>query len=206
MLLMRARQVGAPLLVAALAAGCGGNTPSSPSTPTPSANLSPAATQAIVGATLTQGTTATLTTAPDGSRVMTYPCPGGGSMTITSNSTTPAGPSGAMTNSSRMELSDCQSQSVTVNGDPYITIVGDYSLGRGADGTVSSMTANVHMTGGVRFSAGGTQGRAQYDCTSAMSMQFSSNGTVSQPPIVTSTGTITWEQPLGAMSVRPCGT
>jgi hypothetical protein len=36
-----------------------------------------------------------------------------------------------------------------------------------------------------------------------MSMQIV-NGTPSQPSI-TSSGTITWEQPLGTVSVRPCG-
>jgi hypothetical protein len=66
------------------------------------------------------------------------------------------------------------------------------------------MTVTMRMTGGLRFEAGATQGRAQYDCTQALSLQFV-NGTPSQPSSITSSGTITWEQPLGTVTVRPCG-
>jgi hypothetical protein len=61
------------------------------------------------------------------------------------------------------------------------------------------------MTGGLRFdAAAGTSGRARYDCTMMISMQIGSDGTPAQPTI-TSSGTITWEQPLGTVAVHSCG-
>jgi hypothetical protein len=71
---------------------------------------------------------------------------------------------------------------------------------------MSSITVTMRMTGGLRFDAGATQGRAQYDCTHVMSFQIG-NATQPQPsmPSITSSGTMTWEQPLGTMTVRPCG-
>jgi hypothetical protein len=201
---MRARRLHAPLILAGLAAGCGGSSPSAPSTVMPPANVSPAATQGIVGAMLTQATSVLVSAAPDGlSRAITYTCPGGGSMTITINVTTPAGPPGAVTTSTRTEFSDCRSQTVTINGDPYLTSAAEHVFVRGADGVASSMTSTIRMTGGVRFNADATQGRARYDCTQVMSLQLV-NGTPSQPSI-TSSGTITWEQPLGTVTVHPCG-
>jgi hypothetical protein len=194
-----------PLLAFGLAAGCGGSSPSAPSTMTPPTGLSPAATQGIVGTTLTQATSMVFSTAPDGlSRVMTQECPGGGSMTITVNVMTPAGPSGTLTMSSRTEFNDCRSQTVTINGDPYLMMTGEHVFSRGADGAPTSMTATIRMTGGLRFDAGGTPGRAQFNCTQVMSAQIASNGTLSQLSM-TSSGTMTWEQPLGTVTVRPCG-
>jgi hypothetical protein len=187
---MRAHRLLAPLVLAGLAAGCGGSSPSTPSTVTPPTSVSPAATQGIVGATLTQATSVLVSAAPDGSsRVITHACPSGGSMTMTINVTTPAGPSGTVTTSTRTEFSDCRSQTVTINGDPYLTMTGEHVFVRGADGLTSSMTATIRMTGGLRFDAGATQGRARYDCTQVMSLQLV-NGTPSQPSI-TSSGTIT---------------
>ncbi len=222
---MRARPVIAPLIVPGfavpgfavpgfavlgfavlgLASGCGGSSPTAPSTVTPPTGASPATTQGIVGATLTQATGMLVSAAPGGlSRVMIQACPGGGSMTMTFSVTTPTGPSGTLTTSSRIEFSDCRSQTVTINGDPYLMMTGEHVFGPVADGVSSSMTTTMRMTGGLRFDAGGTQGRAQYDCTHVMSMQIGSNGTTTLPS-VTSSGTITWEQPLGTVMVRPCG-
>lgn len=201
---MRARRLRAPLILVGLAAGCGGSSPSAPSTGIPPANISPAATLAIVGATLSQATNVVVTATPDGlSRATTYTCPGGGSITMTIHVTPPASPSGTVTTSTRAEVSDCRSQNVTINGDPYLTITGEHLFARGADGLASSVTTTVRMTGGLRFDAGGTQGRARYDCTQLISVQIV-NGTVAQPSI-TSSGTITWEQPLGTVAVHPCG-
>jgi hypothetical protein len=77
-------------------------------------------------------------------------------------------------------------------------------LVRCADPLTSSMTATIRTTGGLRFDAGATQGRSQYDCTQVMSIQLT-GGTAPAQVSVTSSGTITWEQPLGTVTVRPCG-
>src|SRR5262245_53010791 len=199
---MRAQGIGAPLIAAALTAGCGGSSPSAPSTASPPANISPAVTQGIVGATLTQATSALLNPMPVGSST-TITCPGGGSMTVTTNVTLPSGPAAILTTSTRTEFNDCRSQTVTMNGDPYLTMAGEHVFVRGADGLTTGVTTTLHMTGGVRFDAGGTQGHARYDCTEVMSLQLV-NGAPSQPSI-SSSGTITWEQPLGSVTVRPCG-
>jgi hypothetical protein len=125
-------------------------------------------------------------------------------MTMTFN-VTPTAPSGTVTSSSRTEFSDCRSESVTIHGDPYLMLTGETVIVRAADGLTSSMTVTMRQTGGLRFEAGATQGRAQYDCTHVMSLQFV-NGTPSQPSMsITSSGTMTWEQPLGTVIVRPCG-
>ena len=202
---MRARPVIALLSVLGLATGCGGSSPTTPSTVTPPAGVSADTTQGIVGATLTQATGMLVSVAPGGlSRVMVQPCPAGGSMTMTFSVTTPTGPSGTLGTSSRIEFSDCRSQTVTIIGDPYLMMTGEHVLGPVVDGVLSSMTTTMRTTGGLRFDAGGTQGRAQYDCTRVMSMQIGGNGTT---PVasVTSSGTITWEQPIGTVMVRPCG-
>ena len=60
------------------------------------------------------------------------------------------------------------------------------------------------MTGGLRFDVAGTTGRARYDCTTTISMQIGGPGTPTQPTI-TSSGTITWKQPLRTAAVMPCG-
>ena len=93
---------------------------------------------------------------------------------------------------------------MTINGDPAILIDGTYTFERTAGGAVSRMTATTRMTGGVRFDAAGTSGRARYDCTMLLSMPIGSDGRPAQPTI-TSSGTITWEQPLGTVSVHSCG-
>lgn len=200
---MRARRVAAPLVVVGLAAGCGGGSPSAPSTPP--TGLSSTVTQAIVGAALTQATGMLVGAVPGGSSgVITHVCPGGGSMTITFDVTTPAGPSGPMRTSSRMELTDCRSQIVTINGDPYLMMTAEHTFGPVAGDGSSSMTSTIRTTGGLRFDADGTQGRARYDCTQIVSMQFGGNGPPSLPS-VSSSGTITWEQPIGTATARPCG-
>ena len=69
-----ARLILAGLALAGLAAGCGGSSPSAPSTVTPPTSVNPATTQGIVGATLTQATSVLVSATLDGlSRVVTYP-------------------------------------------------------------------------------------------------------------------------------------
>jgi hypothetical protein len=143
-----------------------------------------------------------MTISPDGlSRTLTMPCANGGSMSLTFNPTGPSS-SGTLSSSSRMEFNDCRNGSVTMNGDPAIMMDGTYTFVTTGD-TPSSMTAVTRMTGGLRFDSAGTAGRARYDCTMTMTMTFS-DGTPALPTIA-STGTITWEQPLGTVSVRSCG-
>ena len=93
---------------------------------------------------------------------------------------------------------------MTINGDPAVLMEGTYTFGTASGTLPSSMTSTTRMTGGLRFDAAGVAGGARYDCTTTMSMQIGSNGTPAQPT-VTSTGTITWEQPLGTVMVQPCG-
>jgi len=198
---MRAHGLGAPLIAAALMAGCGGSSPSAPSTASPPASVNPAEAQGIVGATLTRATSVLLSATPGPSSVI--PCPGGGSMTMTTNVTLPADPSETLTTSTRAEFNECRSQTVTINGDPYLAMAGEHAIVHGADGLILGVTTTLRTTGGLRFDAGGTQGRARYDCTLVSSAPVV-NGTPSQPSI-SSSGTITWEQPLGTVTVRPCG-
>ena len=201
---MRTGPLGALFLILGFVSACGGGSPSAPS-PVTSPGLSPVAAQSIIGATLTQASSMVITAAAGGgfSNVLTYNCPGGGTMTMTFTSTTPVS-SGPMSTSSRIEFSDCRSQTVTINGDPYLSMAGEYVFSTAGGGGPSSMTATTRMTGGLRFDAGGVQGRAQYNCTQTMSMQIANDGSLPQPSI-TSTGTISWEQPLGTVTVRPCG-
>ena len=146
-----------------------------------------------------------MTVSPDGlSRTATFPCKDGGSMSMIFTSPTGAVLSGTFTSSSRIEFTECRSQSVTINGDPAILMDGTYTFGTATGSAPSSLTATTRMTGGLRFDGAGTPGRARYDCTMTISIQIGSNGTPAQQTN-TASGTITWEQPLGTVVVRPCG-
>jgi hypothetical protein len=101
-----------------------------------------------------------------------------------------------------MEYNDCRHQTVTINGDPAILIDGTYTFVT-TGSSVSNMKAVTRMTGGLRFDSAGIPGRARYDCTMTVSMDFSNGAPVQ--PTTTAIGTITWEQPLGTVTVRSCG-
>jgi hypothetical protein len=199
---MRAHPFGA-FVILGLLAGCGGQSPSAPaaipSVPGTSSTLG------IVAAAVNQATAKmAMTVSPDGlSRATTVPCADGGSTSVT---VTSAGTvtSPTFSSSSRIEFTDCRSQSVTINGDPAIVMDGTYTFERTTGGTVSSVTATTRMTGGLRFDAPGTSGRARYDCTLTISMQINADGTPG-PPTIGGSGTITWEQPIGRVSVQSCG-
>ena len=103
-----------------------------------------------------------------------------------------------------LEFTDCRSQSVTINGDPAILMDGTFTLQRTTGGALSGISAITRMTGGLRFDGPGGPGRGRFDCTMQMSLQVGSDGTITQPTFSAS-GTITWEQPLGTVSVRSCG-
>ena len=164
-----------------------------------------ATTQSIVAATVSRAAMNTaMTVSADGlSRTITFPCADGGSMSMTFTSTTGGVLSGTFRSSSRIEYIECRVQTVTINGDPAMLMDGAYTFGRDAGNALSSMTATTRMTGGLRFDTAGTPGRARYDCTLTISMQID-NGIPAQPTI-TSSGTMTWEQPLGTVAVHPCG-
>ena len=200
--------IGASLIALGLLAGCGGQGASAPSPLTSSTPPGPGTStaQSIVAATVSQAAMNTaMTISQDGlSRTVTVPCADGGSMSMTFTSTTGAAVSGALTSSSRLEFTECRTQTVTINGDPALLMDGTYTFATATGSASSTMTATTRMTGGLRFDAAGTPGRARYDCTMMMSMQIGSNGPVAQPTIMSS-GTITWEQPLGTVVVRPCG-
>jgi len=148
--------------------------------------------------------TAAITASPDGlSRTITSPCAGGGSTSVTFSGSGPSA-SGLFTTSSRMDFTDCRSQTVTINGDPAILMDGTYSITPGAGTAPSSLSATTHMTGGLRFDAPGTSGRSRYDCTLTYSLQIGSDGAITQPTF-TYAGTVTWEQPLGTVTVHACG-
>lgn len=202
---MRTCSFGALLIPLALLLGCGGRGPSAPSSIPPSSGPGISTTQSIVAAVLSKAATNTAATISQNgpSRTITFPCADSGSMSTT---VTSAGDitSSAFTSSSRIDFTDCRSQNVTINGDPAILMDGTYTFESTASGAVSGMTATTRMTGGVRFDAAGTSGRARYDCTMLLSMRIGSDGTPGQPTI-TSSGTITWEQPLGTVTVHSCG-
>jgi len=138
------------------------------------------------------------------SRTVTFSCPDGGSMSVTATGTTGGLPSGPVTSSSRIEFTACRSQTVTMNGDPAILMDGTYTFAPATGGAPTSVSATTRMTGGLRFDTAGTPGRARYDCTMMISMQIGSDGTPAQQTF-TGSGTITWEQPLGTVTVHSCG-
>jgi len=145
-----------------------------------------------------------MSVSPDGlSHTITAPCADGGSTSVTVTSTGSV-TSSTFSSASRIEFTDCRSQTVTINGDPAIVMEGTYTFDSTATGAVSHMTATTRMTGGLRFDASGTSGRARYDCTLTISMQIGADGAPG-PPTIAGSGTITWEQPLGRVSIQSCG-
>jgi hypothetical protein len=204
---MRTCLSGAFVIAIGLLAGCGGHGPSAPSSlipPTPS-GPGTSTTQSIVGAAVSQAAMNTaVTVSPDGSsRTITSPCADGGSMSVIQTSAG-AATSGTFTTSSRLEFTECRVQTVTMNGEPAILLDGTYTIERTTSGALSSVSGTTRMTGGLRFDAGSSSGRARYDCTMRISMQIGSDGTP-MPPTFTSSGTYTWEQPLGTVTVHSCG-
>jgi hypothetical protein len=196
---MRASTSGAFLIALGLLTGCGGQSPSAPSSSGPGASNP----LSIVATSVSQAAMTTVI-APDAlSRTLTYSCDGGGSTSITVSSTG-AGQSGPFTSSSRIEFTDCRSQTVTINGDPAILIDGTSTVETATGSNQKTVTATMRMTGGLRVDAAGTpSGRARYDCTMVMSVQIGSNGIPAQQTF-TSSGTITWEQG-GTVTVHSCG-
>ena len=154
---------------------------------------------------MTQAMSQLAIVAPTGGGVpntFTMPCPGGGSIVMTFT-TTPLQPqTNVFRSSSRTEYQDCRNHAVTLNGDPYLETSSEHTFPT-IGGPTGESSSTLRTTGGMRIDSGGVQGRVQFNCTMTVSVN-----TATRPPQVsmTSSGTITFEQPLGSTPVvRPCG-
>ena len=199
---MGQRNLCALLLGLSFAAGCGKST-SSPSTVAGTSSL---AAESAVRSAMTQAMSqvafaARTTGVTD--NTFTSPCPGGGSIVMTMTSL-PQQPGNVFRSSSRIEFRDCTNQTVTINGDPYLETSIDLLFSGLAGGTGGDSVSTMRTTGGLRISSNGVQGRVQFSCTTTVSISMANGST---PQISSSsTGTTTFEQPLGSTPVvRPCG-
>jgi hypothetical protein len=195
------RNLCALLVGLSLAAGCGKSS-SSPSSVSGTSSL--AAESAVISAmsqAMSQVAFAGRTTGIT-ENTFTSPCAGGGSMVMTMNPLPQQG--NVFRSSSRIEFRDCTNQTVTINGDPYLETSIDLLFSTPAGGTGGDSVSTMRTTGGVRIISNGVQGRVQFNCTTTVNISMA-NG--SSPQISSSSsGTITFEQPLGSTPVvRPCG-
>ena len=199
---MGCRHLVAALACVGLAAGCGGQSPSSPSSSQSSSSATQSAVMATVSQAMSQAALAGRTATVDANTI-TVPCSGGGSMVITI-SPLPQVPSDVFKSSSRLEFRDCRNQNVTMNGDPYLDLSMELSFSTPGGALSGNSTSTIRTTGGVKINNNGVLGRAQFNCTTTVSITVV-NG--SSPQVsVSSTGTTTFEQPIGSTPVtRPCG-
>ena len=199
---MGCRNLCALLVGLSFAAGCG-KSPSSPSTVSgPSSLASESAVMSAVTQAMSQIALVGRTTG-DTPNTFTYPCAGGGSIVMTMNPLPPQ-QANVFRSSSRIEFRDCRNQAVTINGDPYLDTSIELSFFTPGGGTGGDSVSTLRTTGGLRTNSNGVQGRVQFNCTTTVSISMS-NG--SSPQVsVSSSGTTTFEQPLGSTPVvRPCG-
>jgi hypothetical protein len=134
---------------------------------------------------------------------LTAPCSGGGSVVLTMNPL-PQEQNNVFRSSSRIEFRDCRTQTVTINGDPYLDTSIELSYSTPAGGPGGDSTSTMRTTGGLRINSSGVQGRVQFNCTTTVTISMA-NGAAPQVS-VSSSGTTTFEQPLGSTPVvRPCG-
>ena len=79
----------------------------------------------------------------------------------------------------------------------------EFSFSTPPGGTGGDSVSTLRTTGGVRVD-NGVQGRVQFNCTTTVSISMANP---SSPQVsVASSGTTTFEQPLGSTPVvRPCG-
>jgi len=198
---MDRRNLFAILVSLSLAAGCGGS-PSSPSSGSVTSSL--AAESAVMSA-MTQAMSQLAIvgrTSSDTPSTFSMPCAGGGTIVITLSATLPSQQTNVYRSASRTEFRDCKNQTVTLNGDPYLETSAEHSFPT-PGGTGGDSISTLQTTGGMRIDSGGVQGRVQLTCTMTVSVR-SGNG--SPQVSSTSSGTITFEQPLGSPPVvRPCG-
>jgi hypothetical protein len=199
---MGCRNLCAFLVGLSFAAGCG----KSSSSPSSVSGTSSVAAESAVRSAMTQAMSQVAfagRTIGGTENTFTSPCAGGGSMVMTM-SPMPQLQGNVFRSSSRIEFRDCTNQTVTINGDPYLETSIDLLFSTPADGTGGDSVSTMRTTGGVRISSNGVQGRVQFNCTTTVSISMA-NG--SSPQISSSSsGTITFEQPLGSTPVvRPCG-
>jgi hypothetical protein len=141
-------------------------------------------------------------TTGDAPNTFTVPCAGGGAMVMTMNPLPPQG--NVFRSSSRIEFRECRNQTVTINGDPYLDTSIDLSFSSPGGLVSGDSVSTMRTTGGLRINSNGVQGRVQFNCTTTVSISMV-NG--SSPQIsVSSSGTMTFEQPIGSTPVvRACG-
>jgi hypothetical protein len=199
---MGCRNLCALLVGLSFAAGCG----KSPSSPSSVSSTSSLAAESAVMSAMTQAMSQVALvgrTTGDAANTFTSPCPGGGSIVMTMNPLPPQ-QANVFRSSSRIEFIDCRNQTVTINGDPYLDTSMDVSFSTPAGGTGGDSVATLRTTGGMRINSNGVQGRVQFNCTTTVSINLAN---ASSPQVsVSSSGTTTFEQPLGSTPVvRPCG-
>ena len=184
-----------------LAAGCGGS-PSSPSSGSGTSNL---AAESVVTSAMRQAMSQVALVAPTSGgapNTFTMACAGGGSMVITVGMPAPS-QNNIYRSSSRTEFRDCRNQSVTLNGDPYLETSAEHSFPT-PSGPGGDSISTLQTSGGIRIDNAGVLGRVRIDCTMIVTVRLV-NGSSPQVSL-TSSGTITFEQPLGSTPVvRPCG-
>jgi hypothetical protein len=184
-----------------VAAGCG-KSPSSPSSLSGASSLaSESAVMSAMAQAMSQVALVGRTTG-DTPNSFTMPCAGGGSMVMTL-SPLPQPQGSVLRSSSRIEFRDCKNQTVIINGDPYLETSIELSFSTPGSGTGDSVST-LRTTGGLRINNNGVQGRVQFNCTTTVSISMANGST---PRVsVSSSGTTTFEQPLGSTPVvRPCG-
>lgn len=190
------RNLCALLISLSLVAGCGG----SPSSPSPTSGTSSASVESAVRSAMTQAMTQIAINGRSPGDPFTSPCDGGGSIVMTMTPLPQQQPNvfGA---SIRIEYRDCTRQAITINGDPYLesTMQSSAALGTGGPTVMTMQTI-----GGLRITSNGVQGRVQFNCSTTSTITVAAGST---PQVsISSSGTITFEQPLGSTPVvRPCG-
>jgi hypothetical protein len=128
-----------------------------------------------------------------------FPCAGGGSIVFTLGPR-PQALSNVYSSSARVEYRDCRNQAITLNGDPYLETSSEHAF---PNGPFTESVSTLKTVGGLRIDNAGVQGRVRFDCTTIVTIRIV-NGTSQSS--VTSSGTMTFEQPIGSTPVvRPCG-
>lgn len=193
---MACRKVYGVLISLSLAAGCGG----SPSSPSPASGTSSASVESAARSAMTQAMTQIAINGRAPGDPFTSLCDGGGSIVMTMTPLPQPQPNvfGA---SIRIEYRDCTRQTITINGDPYLESTMQSS---GALGTGGPSVMTMQTTGGLRITSNGVQARVQFNCSTISTITVTAGST---PQVsISSSGTITLEQPLGSTPVvRPCG-
>jgi hypothetical protein len=182
-------------------AACGGN-PSAPS-PAGAASVQTFVASAMTEAVAKAGSQLPLTR--EGNSI-TMACAGGGSIVTTFADSVVSASREQMIHSSRTEFRACKTGDVVMNGDPYLESTSEHRFPAGSGGGTppgTTTTSTMRTAGGITFTEKGVTGRMQMNCTMHITIQMV--GATPQSS-VSSSGTITSEQPVGSTPVtRPCG-